>query len=132
MLETISLIVSVASGILTALQSAKDLRLSGIHKSSIYLFLDEMANLLDTVVVKFKAGEVPHGACEELRIYSQNMSLLHDVIPAEQVVDFSNKLLYAHNIELLHMSVSKDPSQLIELEKAAATFRAASRLMKLT
>jgi hypothetical protein len=129
MLESIALIVGVASGILSSLQSAKSI--SGIQKTNISLLMEQIAGTLDLVVIKFKGGEVPHGACEELRMYAQNLSVLEGALSCDEVLDYTNKLMYAHNVEMLYVSVSNDPSQLIELEKAAGTFRAAAHLMKI-
>jgi len=129
MLESISLIVSVASGILNAVQSATALK--GTRRANVSVFLGEIADTLDIVVNKFKAGEIPHGACQEMLMYAQNLSVLDGILPVDTIMDYTNKLMYAHNVEMLYATISNDSTQLIELEKAAGTFRAASNLMKI-
>ena len=130
MLETISLIVSVASGILTTIQSTKNL--SELKRNKACLFLTEVALTLDEVVVKFKNDEVPHGACERMKHFAINMPrVLEGTMPQDTLVDYTNKLYYAHEVEMLYKDVMNDKSRLIELEKAAGMFHAAATVVKL-
>ena len=130
MLETISLIVSVASGILTTIQSTKNL--SELKRNKACLFLTEVALTLDEVVVKFKNDEVPHGACERMKHFAINMPrVLEGTMPPDTLVDYTNKLYYAHEVEMLYKDVMNDKSRLIELEKAAGMFHAAATVVKL-
>lgn len=130
MLETISLIVSVASGILTSLQVTKDVR--GVKRATASIFLSEIAMTIDEVVMKFKNNEVPHGACEKVRMYAMNLpSVLDGFIESDKLIDYGNKLHYAHELELLYKDVMNDRSKLIELEKVAGMFHAAAALTKI-
>lgn len=130
MLETISLIVSVASGLLASVQSIKDMR--GVKRATASIFLSKIAFTIDEVVEKFKKGEVPHGACEQMKMFALNLpSTLDGILPIEQLIDYSNKLYYAHEIEMLYKDVMSDESKLEELEKVAGMFHAAAELVKL-
>lgn len=130
MLETISLIVGVASGILTAIQSVKNL--NELKRNKACLFLTEVALTLDEVVIKFKNNEVPHGACERMKNFALNMpKVLEGLLPQDQLVDYTNKLYYAHEIEMLYKDVMDDKSKLVELEKAAGMFHSAATIVKL-
>lgn len=130
MLETISLIVSVASGVLTAIQTTQSL--GGLKRNKTCLFLTEVALTLDEVVVKFKNNEVPHGACERMKHFAMNMpNILEGALPTDELMDYTNKLYYAHEIEMLYKEVMDDKSKLVELEKAAGMFHAAATIVKL-
>jgi len=130
MLETISLIVTVASGILTTIQSVKNL--NEVKRNKAGVFLTQVGLTLEEVVMKFKNNEVPHGACERMKHFAMNIPIvLEGILPFDQLVDYTNKLYYAHEIELLHKDVMDDKSRLIELEKAAAVFHTAATIIKL-
>lgn len=130
MLETISLIVSVASGLLSGVQSIKDMR--GVKRATASIFLGKIAFTIDEVVEKFKKGEVPHGACEQMKMFALNLpSALEGIIPIEDLIDYTNKLYYAYEIEMLYKEVMDDQSKLVELEKASGMFHAAAELVKL-
>lgn len=130
MLETISLIVSVASGVLTAIQSTKNL--SELRKNKACLFLTQISLTLEEVVLKFKNNEIPHGACERMKNYALRLpDVLEGLIPTDQLVEYTNKLYYAHEIEMLYKEVTDDKSKIVELEKAAGMFQAAATIIKL-
>lgn len=130
MLETISLIVSVASGILSSLHVSSDMR--GIKRTTASLFLTEVALTLDEVVTKFKSNEVPHGACEKMRMYAMNFpSALEGLLDSDKLVEYGNKLYYAHEVEMLYKDIMNDKSKLVELEKTAGMFHAAAQLVKI-
>ena len=130
MLETISLIVSVAAGVLSSLDVVKNVQ--GIKRAKASFFLEEIATTIDEVVTKFKNNEVPHGACMRMRQYSLHfVDTLEGLIDTEQLISYSNMLYYAHELELLYKDVQDDNNKLVELEKAAGMFRAAAMLAKI-
>lgn len=130
MLETISLIVSVAAGLLSSVKVIDDM--GGIKRTTASFFLEEIAATLDEVVLKFKHNEIPHGACEQMRHYALNIpTTMKGMVDADKLIEYSNELYYAHEIELLYKDVMNDKDKLVELEKAAGMFRAASVLVKL-
>jgi len=130
MLETVSLIVSVASGLLAVVQSTKDI--GGIKRNKVSFFLEEIALTLDEVVTKFKQNEVPHGACEKMKQYALNLpSVLDGMMEVDKLIDYSNRLYYAHELELLYKDVMQDKQKLVELETAAGFFHSAATMAKL-
>jgi hypothetical protein len=130
MLETIAIIVSVATGILSSLGTVKGLTVD--QKIAMSNFFGTIADTIDVAVTKFKANEVPHGACEEMRRYAIELStILGGHIDEHKLQTYSEELYRAHDIEQLYMSVQKNPDNLIELEKAASAFRVASNIIKL-
>lgn len=131
MLETIALIVSVAIGILSGISSIKGLTTE--RKSQMVDLFSTIADTIDEAVTKFKANEVPHGACERMRQYALQLpSVLSGHLDDTKLAMYSQQLYEAHQIEQLYMEVQKDSEQLVNLEKAASAFRVAANLIKLS
>lgn len=131
MLETISIIVGVATSILSAIGHIKSV--SAEKKIQISSLFISIADTLDRCVTEFKNNQIPHGACDELRRYALELpKVLGDVISEEKTNQYSNDLFQAYNVESLLMVTQQHPEQLIELEKAASAFRVASNVVKLS
>jgi hypothetical protein len=130
MLETVAIIATVATGLLSSLGTVKGLKTE--QKLKISHFFTTIADTIDTAVTKFKANEIPHGACEEMRRYAIELPIvLGGHIDEYKLQTYSEELYRAHDIEQLYMSVQKNPDSLVELEKAASAFRVASNIIKL-
>jgi hypothetical protein len=130
MLETISLIFGVASSLVTLVSHVKDTNKD--KRNNAAQFLLYLGYTLEGAIQKFKAGEVPHGACEIMQRCAKEMpSVLQDLIPDDELYRLSDTLFHAHEIEQLYITVQQNPSSLIELEKAAAQFHIASKIIEL-
>jgi len=131
MLETIALIVGVASSILSSIGYVKGVAKE--QKEEISNLFTSIADTLDGAVQQFKNNEVPHGACDALRQYaSQLPTILSGTLSDEKVQQYSNDLFQAYNIESLLTAVQNNPNALIDLEKAASSFRVSANVIKLT
>lgn len=131
MIETIALIVSVSTGVLSSIVALRGLQHE--RKQRIEDFFNLMADTIDSAVVKFKANEIPHGACDAMRNYALQLpSVLEGAISDEKLQMYSEQLYRAHEIEQLNIAVQENPDGLVELEKAASGFRVAANLIKLS
>lgn len=130
MLETVALIVGVASSILSSIGYVKGVDKE--QKIAVSELFNNIADTLDEVVSKFKANEVPHGACNTIRQYAMELpTVLSGILPAEKVAQYSDELYQAHNVESLLMATQQNPDSLIQLEKAASSFRVAANIIKI-
>lgn len=131
MLESIALIAGVASSILSAVGYVKGLNTE--RKHNISEFFLNIADTVDSAVLKFKNGEVPHGACDMMRRYAMELpAVLDGTMDANKIQEYSDTLYQAHDIESLHMAVQKDENALVELEKTASKFRVAANVIKIS
>lgn len=129
MLESIALIIGVASSLLTCMGYVKQLGTD--RKERIENYFTAIADTIDLAVSKFKNDEIPHGACDMMQQYALEMpSVLDGIILPEKLQEYSHKLHQAHNIEMLYIQVKNNESALIELEKAASIFRVAATVVK--
>lgn len=129
MIESIAIITGIASAILNAVISLKNIQTE--KKKKVYDFFIEIADTLDEAITKFKNNEVPHGACEQMRQYALRMpEVLDGVLDRFDVQNYSHGLYHAHDIERLLISVREDANAMTQLEIAAGNFRAAASLFK--
>lgn len=128
MIESISLIVAVASSLASILTLTK--QVTDDKTENVIYFLNDIASTLEEAIEKFKNNEVPHGACEKMRQYSQIFpDVLQGIVNDERLQEYSRMLYAAHDIELLMIS-ARDENALTELEKAVGYFRASATIIK--
>jgi hypothetical protein len=131
MIETIGIIVSVATGILSGIGTVKGLQSD--RKNTISQFLNVIADTIDEAVVKFKNDEIPHGACERMRRYATEFPYtLEGYMETDKLQTYAEELHRAHEIEQLYKTVRDNPESIVELEKAASAFRVAANMIKFT
>lgn len=132
MLEHISLIVEVASGIVSSLSIINSMSIGKHERNNRAQLLLAISETLTEVVETFKRDAIPHGECETMREYVKFLpSALKGIVEDTLIQDYSDKLYRAHNVEMLYLTIQEDKNHLIELETAAGYFKAASNLMKL-
>lgn len=130
MLETIALITGVASSILSSIGYVKGINKE--QKIAVSDLFNHIADTIDDAVRQFKNNEVPHGACDAIRRYAMEIpTTLSGVLSVEKVEQYSEELYRAHNVESLLMAIQQNPDNLIELEKAASSFRVAANIIKI-
>jgi hypothetical protein len=130
MLETISLIVGVASSLVTLIGYITD---TDKHKrNNAAQLLSFIGETLEEVVEKLKVNEVPHGACEIIQQCARDIpTTLSGLLPESELQELSAKLEYAHQVEQLVITTQQYPESLIELEKAVGQFKVATQLMQI-
>ena len=130
MLETISLIVGVASSLVTLAGHVTDKdRHKRNNAAQLLLFIGET---LEEAVEKLKVNEVPHGACEIIQQCARDMpTALGGLFPTAELQELSAKLEHAHQVERLVITTQQHPESLIELEKAVGQFKLATQLLQI-
>lgn len=130
MIESISLILSVASSLVTILTFTK--HVNDDKTQNAINFLNDIASTIEDAIVKFKNNEIPHGSCEKMRLYAKDFPVVLDGMVGENYLqEYSDRLYHAHDIENWLISVRENKNALIELEKAVGYFRASANLIKI-
>jgi len=113
---------------ITAAKTAQSALNDPERKQQVADIFAQIADTLTEAVEKLRQNEIPHGACQSLAHYGQVLpSILSGVINDGAAHFYGTQLVQAHNVESLIIAVRDGGAdQLVELEKAAGIFRAAS------
>jgi hypothetical protein len=100
------------------------------RKQAVADYYNRIADTLKHVVVKLRANEVPHGDCEKVLTYAEQLpETIGDLIGNDVAIELSKKLANAHEVELLlyQLDAATDrEAQLAQLEKASGYFEASA------
>jgi hypothetical protein len=106
--------------------------ISDEKKQKASSLLNNIASTIEDAIQKFKNNEIPHGSCEQMRLYSKEFhEILTGIVDYPNLHEYADRLYHAHDIENWLMSVRENSQSLVELEKAAGYFRASATLIKL-
>lgn len=127
----ITTILEVATGLFSMIAAAKTVKDNFSNAEQVEKIAEtfrQIANTLDRAVAELKNNETPHGACQELAHYASVLpTITAGALESNQVSYYSSRLMEAHNVEQLLMTLTNNKDeQLAELQKAAGLFRAAS------
>lgn len=127
----IATILEVATGLFSMIAAVKTVKENFSNTEQVEKIAEtfrRIADTLDRVVTELKNNEVPHGACQELAHYASVLpTITAGALESNQVNYYSSRLIDAHNVEQLLMTLTDNKNeQLAELQKAAGVFRASS------
>jgi hypothetical protein len=93
-------------------------------------YYERIGKTLEEVAATLEEGEFPHGNCEKMRVYAEQLpGTIGDVIGGAAASELAAKLMEAHKVEALFAELdgaADRDEKLAELEKAAGYFEASA------
>ncbi|MBI4510924.1 MAG: hypothetical protein HY698_14925 [Deltaproteobacteria bacterium] len=99
------------------------------RRERIAALFQKIAQCLDEVEAKLLDNEVPHGQCEQLYTYVQELpGVIESVVGAEKARKLGERLTEAYDVEMLYADLRLHPAErereLVALARAAGQLRA--------
>lgn len=125
MIELISIIAATGSSIMGIIQSVK--RIDKERKEIISTFLVKIADTIDEAAEDLSNDIMPNGTCQMMQEFAVSLpTILKGISTRQTLLDLSDEMYRAYNIESLYQLNQTDKSYIDELRKAAGKFRAAA------
>lgn len=118
-------ILSVAASIFKYKDEAK--RVKADRRDRIAEYFLEISETLEEAANTIERGDYPHGKCESLRIYAQELpEIIKDFVPVPKAREYGDKLMDAWHLEhIADRASAEERNQIVnELRGASGIFRA--------
>jgi hypothetical protein len=99
-------------------------------------FLSKIAEAIEMTAAQLREGRYPAGACQQLLVFSEEMTgVMGDIIGAEKAATFAKELKAVHEVEQLYgelksLAESERDVRLRKLDETAGLLRATAACLK--
>lgn len=99
-------------------------------------FLSKIAEAIEMAAAQLREGDYPAGACQQLLVFSDEMTgVMGDIIGAEKAATFAKELKAVHEVEQLYgelksLAESERDVRLRKLDETAGLLRATAACLK--